>query len=134
MFGKDLLQMSRTPLILLVLLFSFSAIAQEETPCTVTVDNVIEFRGEIVEFCGTPTTVSASELGKVKGDPVYLNFGGEYPDHTFSVIIWGDVAGKDREKMVKRYSGKELKVKGWVKVYNDKPVITVMDLKDIAVK
>jgi len=126
--------MNRIVPFLFALLLSCALSAQKDSPCTATVDNVAEFHGQIVEFCGTPTAVSAPEVGKVKGDPVYLNFGGAYPDHTFAVVIWEDVSGKQRAKLVKRYSEKELHVKGMVKIRNGKPELVVRDLKDIVVK
>jgi hypothetical protein len=118
---------------LFVCLLANVANAQPDT-CTATTRTVQQFIGEIITFCGTPSTVFVPEPGKVKGDPVYLNFGGAFPHHTFTVLIWGDVAGKQRKKLVKRYNGKALRVKGWVKTYEDKPVIYVKELDDIEVK
>jgi len=114
-------------------LLALPALAQSDT-CTATTETVERHIGETITFCGTPTDVNAPEPGKVKSDPVYLNFGGEYPHHTFSVVIWGDVSGKQRSKLVKRYSGRALRVHGWVKTYKDKPVIEVKSLKDITVE
>lgn len=88
--------------------------------------------GEIVTFCGTPSQVSAP--AKVEGDPVYLNFGGAYPNHTFAAVIWGDVSGNKREKLVKRYSGKALRIKGWVREHAGKLTLTVRSLDDIEVE
>ena len=114
-------------------LLATGANAQHDT-CTATTTTVGQHVGEIVLFCGTPTAVHAPVPGKVKGDPVYINFGGAFPNHTFTVLIWGDVAGKQRKKLEKRYSGKALRVKGWVKTYEAKPVIYVKELQDIDVE
>ena len=114
-------------------LLACPAVAQQDG-CTVSTANVHEHIGATVVFCGTPSTLHAPRPGKVKGDPVYLNFGGEYPHHTFSVLIWGDVVGKQREKLVKRYSGKALRIHGWVKTYKEKPIIYPKSLKDIEVE
>lgn len=107
--------------------------AQPDT-CTATMASVQQYIGEIITFCGTPSTVFVPEPGKVKGDPVYLNFGGAFPNHTFTVLIWGDVASKQRKKLEQRYSGKALRVHGWVKTYEGKPVIYVKELNDIEVE
>ena len=117
----------------LFLLFSFPALAQKDT-CTATTQTVEKYIGEIITFCGTPTDVSAPDPGKVKGDPVYLNFGGEYPHHTFSVVVWGDVHAGTQPKLLRRYSGKALRIHGWVKTYKDKPIIYPKSLKDIEVE
>lgn len=105
--------------------------AQQDS-CTATVATVDQHVGAIITFCGTPMQVSAPP--KVKGEPVYLNFGGKYPDHTFTVIIWDDVHKGKQEKLVKRYTDKALRIKGWVKTRDGKPVITLKSLDDIEVE
>jgi len=114
-----------------ILALGFSVSAQMEN-CTANIENVAQHLGEIVLFCGTPSQVSAP--ANVEGDPVFLNFGGKYPDHTFSVVVWGDVAGNKRDKLVKRYEGKALRIKGWVKEYNGKLWMSVKLLDDIRVE
>jgi|GEM_PF-1505552 len=120
-------------LFLLTLALSFASSAQvpQGVSCTATIETIGEQIGNIVVFCGTPTQVSAPE--KVKGAPVYLNFGGNYPNHQFSVVIWEDVSGKKREKLVGKYTGKSLRIRGWVKERDGKPAITVKTLEDITV-
>ena len=125
--------MIRPTFLLFTFLLALAANAQQD-PCTATIASVDRHVGEIVVFCGTPTSVYATEPGKVNGDPVYLNFGGAYPNHTFSVLVWGDVAGKQRGKLNKMYSGNKLRIHGWVKTYEGKPVITVKELSDIEVE
>ena len=63
-----------------------------------------------------------------------MDFGGKYPDNTFSVVIFSDVAGTDRDGLVKRYSGKAVEVHGEVKDHKGKPEIVVKSLGDIVVK
>lgn len=105
--------------------------AQRDT-CTATLATVDQQVGNIITFCGTPTQVSAPV--KVKGDPVYLNFGGRYPNQTFTVIIWNDVHNGAREHLVKRYSDQPLRIKGWVKTHDGKPEIRLKSLDDIEVE
>ena len=123
----------RPPHFLLALSLYVSGNAQvpQGVSCTATIETIGEQIGNIVVFCGTPTQVSAPE--KVKGDPVYLNFGGNYPNHQFSVVIWEDVSGKKREKLVGKYTGKSLRIRGWVKERDGKLELTVKTLEDITV-
>ena len=113
-------------------LLSAPLLVAQQDSCTATVATVHEHVGQIITICGTPSQVSAP--AKVKGDPVYLNFGGTYPNHTFTVIIWDDVHKGKREKLVKRYTDKSLRIKGWVKTRDGKPEITVKTLEDIEVE
>jgi len=127
------MRLSRPLHFLLAVTLSFASSAQvpQGDSCTVTIETIGEQIGNIVLFCGTPTQVIAPE--KVKGAPVYLNFGGHYPNHQFSVVIWEDVSGKKREKLVGKYTGKSLRIRGWVKERDGKPEITVKTLEDITV-
>ena len=123
--------MLRTLSLAAALALAFATNAQHDT-CTTDIATVAQHIGEIVFFCGTPSQVSAPE--NIKGDPVYLNFGGKYPDHTFTVVVWGDVAGKQRKKLEQRYAGKTLRIHGWVKERKGKPEIQVKALEDIEVE
>ncbi|MCI1751600.1 MAG: hypothetical protein LKM36_01665 [Flavobacteriales bacterium] len=117
--------MLRTALFFLATLLIGFVQAQD---CNADIESVVGQVGETVIFCGTPTEVRASS--KADG-PVYLNFGGKYPDIAFSVVIFGDVAGSDRDKLVKRFSGKQVRVSGMVKDHNGKPEIILKNLQDL---
>ena len=120
----------KTTLLLLSLFFP-TLLQAQSTACTAVLATVNAHIGEHVWFCGTPTQVSAPS--NVKGDPVYLNFGGKYPNDIFAVLIWGEVSGKQRAKLVKRYTGKQLQIRGYVQERNGKPEIIVKELGDIKV-
>lgn len=89
-------------LLWVILTISINVHGQAE-PCTATLDNIRELIGEVVVFCGTPDQVTAPK--GVKGTPVYFNFGGRYPDHRFSVVIWDDVHMGTQGKILGRYQG-----------------------------
>ncbi|MBK6626994.1 MAG: hypothetical protein IPJ87_13790 [Flavobacteriales bacterium] len=108
-----------------------SLFAQPE-PCTATLDNIRDLIGEVVVFCGTPDQVTAPK--GVKGAPVYFNFGGRYPEHRFSVVIWEDVHMGTEGKILGRYQGKPLRIRGWVKEHEGRPVIELKELKDLRVQ
>ncbi len=113
-------------------LLSAPLLVAQQDSCSATLATVQAHVGEIITFCGTPAQVSAPP--NIKGEPVYLNFGGTYPHHTFTVIIWDEVHKGKREKLVKRYTDKSLRIKGWVKTRDGKPLITVKSLEDIEVE
>ncbi|MEO8591084.1 MAG: hypothetical protein ABI432_17020 [Flavobacteriales bacterium] len=110
-------------------------LAQEPTPvtCTDDIKTVTTQVGKEVVFCGTPSTVKA--VTKDDGsNRLYMDFGGAYPENTFSVTISGKVSGAEHEKLKERFEGKEVMVKGTVEVYKDKPQINVQRMEDIRVK
>ncbi|MBK8583515.1 MAG: hypothetical protein IPL86_17425 [Flavobacteriales bacterium] len=111
--------------------FAIGSYAQGQT-CTSTIESVEQQVGETVVFCGTPSQVRAS--GKDGSGPVYLNFGGNYPDNVFSVVIFSDVAGTDRDALLKQFTGKKVRVKGTVKEHNGKAEIILRSLADIEVE
>jgi hypothetical protein len=108
-----------------------SATAQDDR-CTSTLETVAQQVGETVVFCGTPAQVTVR--GRDHEGPVFLNFGGKYPDNTFSVVIWSDVAGDQIGELEERYSDKLLLIHGVVAEHNGKPEIKLAALKDIEVE
>lgn len=117
--------MLRTPFFLLATVLSALVFAQD---CTADIESVAGQVGEAVVFCGTPSEVRSS--GKADG-PVYLNFGGSFPDMAFSVVIFSDVAGTERDALVKRFTGKQVRVSGMVMDRNGKPQLILRDLHDL---
>lgn len=122
------------------LLISFSLIAaslvvaQEPSAltCTDDITSVVDQVGKDVVFCGTPSGVKT--ITKEEASRVYLDFGGAYPNSTFSVVIWGSISGTEHALLEERFTGKELLVKGTVKLYKDKPQIVIQRMEDIQVK
>ncbi len=119
----------------MLVLASSSLFAQQpDAPaCTDDVKSVVTQVGKEVVFCGTPSGVKA--VTNAEGSSrLYMNFGGEYPDNTFTVTISGKVSGAEHEKLKERFEGKELIVKGTVELYKEKPQINVQHMEDIRVK
>ena len=116
-----------------VALLACPAVAQRDS-CTVSTTNVHEHIGATVVFCGTPSTVHAPRPGKEVGDPVYINFGGAFPLQTFKVVVSGEVAGKGRKHLVKRYRDEALRIHGVVLAEADRPIMYLQDMKDLEVE
>ena len=109
--------------------------AQQPEPvaCTDDVKSVVTKVGKDIVFCGTPSGIKAV-TSPDGNNRLYMNFGGEYPDNTFTVTISGKVSGTEHEKLKERFDRKELIVKGTVELYKDKPQISVQHMEDIRVK
>jgi DNA/RNA endonuclease YhcR with UshA esterase domain len=124
--------MLRPFVLIIFLLFNYydSTYAQD-TDCQVTVETVASKLGEYVVFCGKVTQV-AQPRGE-KGNPVFLNFGGTYPNHKFTVVIWEEVY-QASESFLFTLEGKEVTVKGKVVEYKVKPQIEIVFLNDLKLR
>lgn len=120
------------PLLFLVSIILALQLAAQDDRCTATLETIAQQVGETVDFCGTPTQVTLRNKGEE--GTVFLNFGGNYPDNTFSVVIWGDVAGAGIGDLPQRFSGKSLLVHGVVSMHGGKPEIKLGAMKDIEVQ
>jgi hypothetical protein len=71
----------RLIIVLSVLLFTINLSAQT----VVSLDSVSAYTGQHIKVCSLVT-----DIYQPKGDnkPTYINFGGRYPDHTFTVVIF----------------------------------------------
>ena len=77
--------------------------------------------GETATICGP--VGSARFVDSVRGQPTYINLGPGYPDHVFTIVIWG----QDRYKFNPRpelITG-TLCVRGYVGEYRGVPQIEV---------
>jgi len=121
--------------ILLLLFFSTAVYAQDK--CGIAIQNASEHKGEDITVCGVVTQVSTPY--NVAGDPTYLNFGGRYPNHSFTAVIWG----RDTNKFIKNtdtfiyglkgYEGKKIAVTGVIQDYRGKPQIVLVNPEQIEV-
>ncbi|MBK6408936.1 MAG: hypothetical protein IPF78_04395 [Flavobacteriales bacterium] len=121
----------RTSILSFCFATALTAFAQDDR-CTSTLETVAQQVGKTVDFCGTPAQVTVR--GKNQEGPVFLNFGAKFPDHTFTVVIWGTVAGAEISELPERFSGKRLVIHGMVVEHNGKPEIILAALKDIEVE
>jgi len=77
--------------------------------------------GETATICGV--VGSARHVESSRGSPTYINLGRAYPDHVFTIVIWGT----DRQKF--HYAPDQLQgaicVRGEVELYRGVPQIVV---------
>jgi len=76
--------------------------------------------GEIVVIKG-----EVSGIGFASGGSVFLNFGGPYPDHTFTIMVPPPIARLSSVETWEQCAGRTASVRGKVKLYRGKPEIVV---------
>jgi len=106
----------------LVILFSVSAFAQT----SVAPDSAKYFEGSLVKVCGKVFGTHTGKTGIVK-----FEFGGKYPNNTFTAVIFSENTSKFEP--AENYDGKEICVTGRIKIYKEKPEIELTNpnqLKD----
>lgn len=83
--------------------------------------------GETIWICGV--VGSARHAPSVRGEPTYINLGPAYPDHVFTILVWGS----DRHKFEYRLENLDggLCVRGRVEMYDGTPQIVVREPSQI---
>lgn len=106
--------------------------AQPAVEEVVTVEQARNFVGKTVVVEGQVTGIRFLE--RSERQPVFLNFGEAFPNHAFTVVIFG----KDRAKFgdtppEKLFEGRRVRVRGKIEEYRGKPQIVVEDPAHIEV-
>jgi hypothetical protein len=84
--------------------------------------------GQTATVCGK--VVSTRFLESSNRQPTFLNFDKPYPDHSFTVVIFGESRAKFG-KPEQEYLQKDVCVTGEIKDFNGKPEIELADPKQI---
>ena len=124
----------RLSVFFLLLVISSGLFAQnpDAFTCTDDIKTVVTKLDKEVVFCGTPSAIKV--VSSAEYNRILIDFGGAFPNNTFTVTISGKVSGAEHEKLKERFEGKELMVKGTVQLYKEKPQINVQHMEDIGVK
>ena len=112
-----------------VLLLGLTIVHQESHAATLTAAQAKDHVGENATVCGI--VASATFAARTKGQPTFLNLDKSYPDHIFSVVIWGSDRPKFHQPEV-LYRGKRLCVTGYIKIFRGRPEIIVKELSQIS--
>lgn len=107
------------------LLLTVSALAAD----SITALEAGEHIGETKTVCGT--VASAHFATHSRGHPTFLNLDRPYPDHIFTVVIWGKDRFKFPEPPEVMFEGKMICVTGNIRPYRGRPQIFVSDLDQI---
>ena len=78
--------------------------------------------GEQAEICGK--VASATYSTRSNGKPTFLNLGIAFPNHVFTVVVWGYVRPKFSYSP-ESLEGKTICVQGLISEYQGKPQIVV---------
>jgi hypothetical protein len=111
----------------LVLLLAVSILAQKKLTASEAKDHF----GETATVCGD--VVSSRYSSSSKGQPTFLNFDKPYPNHIFTVVIWGSNRGKFKTPE-EDYKDKKICVTGKITAYDGLPEIIADDPKQIRIE
>jgi DNA/RNA endonuclease YhcR with UshA esterase domain len=90
----------------------------------VSPDSAKFHEGSLTTICGKIYSVHTGKNGIVK-----FNFGADYPDNTFTAVIFADDAGKFKKP--EEYNGKQVCVTGKVQLYKGKAEIILKDVNQV---
>jgi len=91
-----------------------------------------KYVGKSVTVCGR--VALADYVVSSIGRPTYLNLDRPYPNHIFTVIIWGENRSSFPTPPEKAYSGKKICVNGTVTSFQEEPQIVVTIPSQITVE
>ena len=98
----------------------------------VALEEALKYHLQIRTVCGK--IAGTQYAGKIKGQPTLLHMGKPYPEHVFTIVIWGADRGKFDGAPEDFYGGKEVCVTGMIVEHNGKPQIVVKDPSQMTVK
>lgn len=86
--------------------------------------------GQVATVCGT--VVTATYASRSRGQPTFLNLDKPYPNHIFTIVIWGEDRKKFGRPEVELFE-KTVCVNGRIEQYQSRPEIVVREPKQIRV-
>ena len=105
---------------------------QEQEAKTLTTEEAAEHVGEAATVCGK--VASATYASRSRGRQTFLNLDEPYPDHIFTIVIWGESREKYSEAPELLYRDKRICVTGKIETHRGKPQIEVEEPGQIAVE
>jgi DNA/RNA endonuclease YhcR with UshA esterase domain len=69
------------------------------------------------------------QVSDLEGEPIFLNFGGRYPDHVFAAVVL--TVNRRWFPHPAEWEGKRVRVSGTVQLYRGKPEIVLSDPKQL---
>ena len=96
---------------------------------TVSVDQAKRAIGTFATVC--VVVASSYYAKKSRGKPTFINLDKPYPNHIFTVVIWGEDRKKFKKDIEKRLLSKSLCVRGLIGEYRGVPQIAVSEPKQL---
>jgi len=111
---------------ILILLFTLSLYSQKH----ITLDSISCNGGKNVKICEKVT-----DIFKAQGDekPTYINFGGKFPDHKFTVVIFAKDYPNFPYSPAEFLKDKKLCITGIIAYYKERPQIIAKNPEQIEV-
>jgi hypothetical protein len=94
---------------------------QNDTQSKISSKNASVYINEILTVCGP--VVDSRYASATKGQPTFLNFDYPYPNHTFTIVIWGQNRTNFSSPPEKMYMSKNVCIDGYIDSYKGKPQI-----------
>ena len=94
---------------------------QNDTQSKISSKNASVYINEILTVCGP--IVDSRYASASKGQPTFLNFDYPYPNHTFTIVIWGQNRTNFSSPPEKMYMSKNVCIDGYIDSYKGKPQI-----------
>lgn len=99
-------------------------------PPLASVDSVSIKASEASKYIGQKKTVCGTVVSAVfaiqsRGQPTFLNLDKPYPDHLFTVVIWGSNRSRFPQPPEKAFRDKRICASGSITMYKNKPQIIV---------
>jgi hypothetical protein len=104
----------------LVSLLCHLAISQVKISAAYAKDHI----GKEAIVCGTVASTRYAETSR--GRPTFLHFGQPYPNHVFTVVIWGDKRQLFGQPELK-YANMQICVSGTIEIHDSKPQIVAQN-------
>jgi DNA/RNA endonuclease YhcR with UshA esterase domain len=94
----------------------------QSAPPVIEAERAKDYIGQKATVCGK--VVSARYAAASRGSPTFLNLDRPYPNHVFTVVIWGSDRAKFGEPEVD-YKGERICVTGEIESYRGVPQIVL---------
>ena len=100
--------------------------------CSITAAQAASHVGERCTVCGQ--VVDSRYAPSSKGSPTFLNFEKPYPNHIFTVVIWGSERSRFPSNPESRYRNKNVCATGLIETYSGKPQIIARDPSQLQIR
>jgi len=94
--------------------------------------DAIKYVGDYKTVCGN--VVSGTYASSSRGNPTFLNLDKSYPNHYFTIVIWGKNRSNFSSPPENMYLYKDICVEGTIETYKGKAQIEVSNTSKIKIK
>ena len=108
------------PFLTFTVLLQYSAYGQRDN---ITPEEAHKYIGQSKTVCGV--VVNTKYASTTKGSPTFLNLNKPYPNHIFTIVIWGTNRSKFDQPPENFYKGKNVCATGKIESYKGTPEIIV---------